>query len=725
MTFVQAIGNTGYRQRVQIMVHRSFWARALLMASAFTILPAAAAGQPPAAQAASGQKAKPDLATPPAQGTTTYSLTSIGGNHGRVAVWRDTDGTLWARYSLLLRGFVTELEYRARLRADGTFEMLEIKGVTPSGDAAEQFSVAGERASYRSPVDSGEAGKAGMYFPYGGYDVPAMIVAEALYRMPGRSVALLPSGRATLRPLTTLKVEQGGRTKTLTAYTIDGLNIAPQPIWFDGDRFFGLITYLNMLPAGWESIAPELSRAQEAALAERAPAMLAELAPRQVKPVVFENVRIYDAAARSFREGMTVIASGGTITTVAPARARFARPADATVFDGKGKTLVPGMWDAHMHYGFFSGDLNGPLLLASGITSVRDPGNRPDGLIARKQRIDEGRLLGPHIIAAMMIDGPGPMAAQLAVIVDDEASAVAAVRNAKQMGFAALKLYGSLDKALVAPIAAEARRLGMGVLGHLPAGMRPLDAVRAGYGEITHINMAMMQFMPDAVVAGTNNLQRFYGPGLLAKDVNLGSPQVTAFIDELRRRGTAVDPTLTVFENGYVLEPGEPQPAYRNYDGLLPPVFARSLKAGGFAATPEVDRAAMRASFRKLQAFTVALYRAGIPIVAGTDGYGPEMVRDLELYVEGGLTPGEALATATIIPAQVFGTTDRGAIVVGARSDLVLVDGDVSRDIGALRQVDRVMMGDRLMDGAALRKASGILDMPASVPARSTGDRRQ
>ena len=102
-----------------------------------------------------------------------------------------------------------------------------------------------------------------------------------------------------------------------------------------------------------------------------------------------------------------------------------------------------------------------------------------------------------------------------------------------------------------------------------------------------------------------------------------------------------------------------------------------------------------------------------MPIVAGTDGGGPELIRDLELYVDGGLTPAEALATATIVPAREFGVDrERGSIAVGKTSDLVLVDGDVSRNIGALRHVDTVMLGDRLMKGSDLRAAAGLTGMP-------------
>ncbi|MFC3713354.1 amidohydrolase family protein [Sphingoaurantiacus capsulatus] len=650
--------------------------------------------------------AEADLAKPPASGAQTFVITSTGGTHGKAVRWAAPDGSRWSRESLLLRGFKTEIDQRTKLAADGSISELAIRGTTPSGDAAEKFA----GGAYESPVDKGRVEGAGaFYVPYGGLMEPTLLLAEALYRAPGKTLALAPSGRATLVPLTTLEVSNGKAKKKLTAYSIDGLSIAPTPVWFEGDRLFGVAGFLNFFPDGWASVATQLSQAQDAAIAEQAPALLAKIAPKVAGPVVFNNVRMYDADAGRFRDGMTVVAEGGKITNIVEANEPI-RLVNAKVIDGSGKTLVPGLWDAHQHYGF---DASGPLLLSTGVTSVRDPGNRPEESIARKARIDNGQLLGPRIIPVMLIDGVGPMAAQMAVNATDEASALAAVKKAKDMGFTGVKLYGSLDPKLVPVIAGEAKKLGLRVQGHVPRTMRPLDAVRAGYDELTHINFVMMQAMPDAVIEESNGLQRFYGPGRYAADVDLNGTPMRAYINELAQRKTVVDPTLAIFEGGFTADTGEIQAMYKPYDGLLPPVIGRALKGGSFAPTAEVSREQMRASYAKLQQLVVALYRAGVPIVAGTDGAGIELIRDLELYVDGGLTPAEALATATIIPSRVFGVDDeRGSIAIGKLSDLVLVDGDPSRRIGDLRYVDTVLLGDRLMKGDALRTAAGISGRP-------------
>lgn len=658
-----------------------------------------------AAAAASPGTPESELAKPPAAGAQTFVITSTGGTHGKSVRWTGADGTRWARESLLLRGFKTEIDQKTRLGTDGSVVDLAIRGTTPSGDAAESFG--GGRFS--SPVDKGEAAAGGFYVPYGGLLEPTILLAEALYRAPGKSLALAPSGRATLRPLTTLEVSNGRAKKKLTAYSVDGLGFGPAPVWFDGDKLFGLAGFLNFFPEGWSGVASQLSKAQDEAIAAQAPADLARLAPKAAGPVVFNNVRLFDADGRRFREGMTVVAEGGKISQIVESNEPI-RLVGAKVIDGTGKTLVPGLWDSHLHYG---SDSSGPLVLAMGITSARDPGNKPEESMARKARIDGGQLLGPRITPVMLIDGVGPYAAQMAVNATDEPSARAAVQKAKSMGFTGIKLYGSLKPELVPILADEAKKLGLRVQGHVPQTMRPLDAVRAGYSELTHINFLMMQAMPDAVVNESNSLQRFYGPGRYAADVDLRGPEMRAYIEELKRRGTVVDPTLAIFEGGFVAETDELQPMYKPYDGLLPPVVGRAFRGGSFAPTAEVSRAQMRASYAKLQALVVELHRAGVPIVAGTDGASIELIRDLELYVEGGLSPADALATATIVPAQVFGVAaERGSIAVGKTSDLVLVDGDPSKRIGDLRRVDMVLLGDRLMKGDDLRAAAGILGMP-------------
>ncbi len=660
-----------------------------------------------ATPSSNAQDATANLARPPANAET-WVIASTAGRHGTSQRWT-ADGVRWSRESILLRGFVTELDQQMRVGGDGALQSITVRGVTPSGDAAETFSVTNGRYQFRSPVDSGEGAlPAGVFYStFGGTLDGTIAFIDYLRSRPDHAMQLLPGGRAELVQLTTRSVSNGRETKNLTAYAVVGVGLGPFPVWYDGDRFFAFAGFLSYIPEGWEGVANELAAAQAEALSGRATALVSEIGPRAIQPILFQNVRIFDAEGRRFRNNMSVLVVDGRITAVGRS---IRAPANAQIVSGEGRTLVPGLWDSHQHFG---GDDSGPLLLAQGITNIRDPGNRDAELIARRARINEGQLLGPRIIASLLIDGEGPNMAQMATVARNEQEAIAAVRHAHEAGYFGVKLYGTLDSALVAPIAAEAHRLGLHVQGHIPRGMRPLEAVRAGYNEITHINFVMMQAMPDEVVQNSNGLPRFYGTARYAADVNLNSPEMRAYLDELARRHVAVDPTISVFEGGYVPEIGEIAAGYAPYIGTLPPQVERGLRAGSFAPTPEVSRDQMRRSQAALLNLVRELHRRNITIVAGTDGSGLELVRELELYVQAGFTPADALATATIVPSRLFGVGDEtGSIRVGKAADLALVEGDPSQNIGDLRNVVMVMRDGRLMDANALRRAVGISGPP-------------
>src|SRR5262249_4704597 len=155
-----------------------------------------------------------------------------------------------------------------------------------------------------------------------------------------------------------------------------------------------------------------------------------------------------------------------------------------------------------------------------------DPGSPVESTLSRKDRIRKGELLFPMVYPSVLIDGKGPLAAQVAVAVDSAESAIAAVRMAKEKGFTGVKFYGSMKPDWLTAAVAEAKKLGLHVHGHVPAGMRPTEAIAAGYDEITHINMAMMQAMPDDVVKVSNGIQRFEGPGRYARNVDIGAEPI-------------------------------------------------------------------------------------------------------------------------------------------------------------------------------------------------------
>ena len=676
-----------------------------LVAPAFASSPVDQLAQPPA-----DLRVVPALAGAPA-GARVWTITRNAGaeRYGQAALWTDASGTHWSRLSENFRGYVVEADEQIRFAADGTVESMIIRGSTPEGDSAESYHVKNGTYAWTSPVDHG-TGKARPnleYLALGGTFESFVPIIDAMLKSPTHAVDLLPSGRARIEPLTTLEVSNGTEHKTLKAYAILGFGLSPSPVWMDGNQFFAMLP--DFLPAGWEKAGPAMSKAQDDALAGRMPAMAASIARTPAGPVVFANAKLYDADARAFREAMTVVVEHGRIAEVGPA-ASVRAPAGAQVIDGAGKTLIPGMWDNHMHY---FDDYTGPLLLATGVTSARDPGNLPEELMARKKRVDAGKQLGPRIVPSLLINGAGPTKAELGVVAHSLAEALAEVQRAKDEGYFAIKLYNQIDPTWVKPMADLAHRLGLRVHGHLPFGMRPLDAVRAGYDEITHIASVMAQPLPDDYIAISDSMVRTMAFARLVPGIDLHSRTMTEFLDELARRKIAVDPTLNVFEETYVPDRGTYPAALAPYVETLPAQFARGFLSTALAPTPEVSRAQMRAAFDKVKALVGELYKRHITILAGTDGTGLELVHELELYVETGFTPADALATVTIVPATEYRLADRtGSIVKGKLAELALIDGDPSKDIGDLRQVELVMRDGKLMDAQALRTAVGISGPP-------------
>jgi imidazolonepropionase-like amidohydrolase len=663
------------------------------------------------ASLAGAQVPTADLAKPPPTARH-YVIQSTGGKHGDSWTWIAADGTRMARESMNLRGQVFEYDSSGKPGRDGLPVSLEIRGTTPQGDAAETFKVSGGKASWKSQVDSGSAGytSPAFYSSQGGPIDNAAWLLESILARPDHSLALLPGGQARAEKLTTLTVGEGATRREVTAWAITGVTNFPVPVWADAsNKFFGISFFLSWLPAEYAAEHARLTEAQTKALAARAPALAQSLVKTPSAAVAFTNVRVFDADAKQFLTDRTVIVERGLITGEGLASSMKV-PAGAQIIDGRGKTLLPGLWDCHMHVG---NDFTGLQELSMGVTSLRDPGNDDSQTMSRRERASRGELLMPHVYASSLIDGKGPYTAQVANVATSEAEAVALVARAKANGFTGVKFYGTLNKDWLPAAAAEAHKQGLHVHGHIPVGMRPLEAINAGYDEVTHINWIVMQAMPDSVIQASNGIMRFEGPGRYAKDLDLASKPIEDIVSTMASKGIYSDPTMVAFEGLYVPENGDLSPAQAPFVGTLPPVTERGFRTGGFAVPKDLTRAHYRASWAKLLALLGKMHEAGVPIVAGTDGSGIELVRELEIYLQAGFTPAEALASATIVPAKLVGQEkSTGSIKVGKTADLVLVDGDPSKRMSDLRHTRVVMLDGKLLDANALRAAAGFSGPP-------------
>lgn len=656
---------------------------------------------------------KDQLMVPPA-GARHYTIQSSAGRHGDIWSWTMPNGHVAYRWSMNLRGWITEEDEQVTQGTDGRLTAISIRGYNDSGDATEEFHVdAGGVAHWKTSIDSGSASfGAGMYSTYGG---PFLAIEKAVDRLVAagdRGVDLLPNGHGsiTLGPL--VRVDGPRGPKDLKLAFIRGYDFAPTPVWLDsGNHFFGIGGGFSLLPDGYADYAPKLKVLEDEATA----AMVRDVAhqflsPANRTPTLIDHVLLFDSVAGSYLPGRAVLIADGKIGAVGAAGSIVA-PAGATVIDGRGKTLLPGLWDSHQHVG--GADWNLLQNVATGMTNYRSPGTEIDDALSINKRRAAGDLLAPDGKISVIIDRKGPLAAQGSLTVTSAAETVAAVDKIAAAGLWGAKFYTSMNPAWIAPGAAEAHRLGLHVHGHVPAGMRPLDAVHAGYDEVTHINFIMMQAMPQDVVDKSNTAARLEGPAKYGKNVDLDGPTMKAFYTELAKRDIIVDPTLTVWEPLMTSDGSAIPPEYAPYASVAPPSVARGWITTGYPLFDGVTREDFRKSFAQMVGLVNRLHQAGVRIVAGTDGSGLELVRELELYQQAGLSNAEALQTATIIPARMTGMAGRtGSIEAGKTADIVLVDGDTSTSLANLRYVDTVFLDGYRLNGAALRQASGLTGMP-------------
>jgi len=655
---------------------------------------------------------KEQLMRPPA-GARHYTISSSAGKHGDMWAWTMPDGRKAYRMSMSLRGWVTETDETVSLGADGRPTKIAIRGYTDQGEATEDFSVGADgMAHWKTVVDEGSAPLAGRrYNTYGGPPLASEQDIDALVAAGDKGLDLLPSGHGSISIGQSIRIDGPRGPRTIKLAHIRGYGFAPSPVWLDADNhFFGYGGLISMLPEGYEAIGPKLKDIQDKTAADMVRAIAHRfLSPANRSPTLIDHVLMFDSVAGKYLPDRAVLIAAGKVAAVG-AGGSIKAPAGATVIDGAGKTLSPGLWDSHQHVG---DDWNLLQNVATGMTNYRSPGTTIEEALSIYKRRAAGDLLAPDGKISVIIDRKDPLAAQGALTVSSAAEAIAAVGKIKAAGLWGVKFYTSMDPKWIAPAAAEAHRLGLHVHGHIPAGMRPLDAVRAGYDEVTHINFIMMQAMPQDVVDKANTAARFEGPARYGKDVDLDSPEMKAFYAELVRHGTIIDPTLTVWEPVMTSDGSALSPEYAPFAEVSPPAVVRGWKIGGYPLFGGLTRSDFRKSFDKMVGLVAKLHQAGLRIVAGTDGYGLELVRELELYQRVGLTNAQALQTATIIPARMTGMDDRtGSIAPGKTADIILVDGDVSKDITHLRHVETVFLDGYRLDGAELRTAAGLSGMP-------------
>ena len=358
----------------------------------------------------------------------------------------------------------------------------------------------------------------------------------------------------------------------------------------------------------------------------------------------------------------------------------------------------------HVHVG----DDDGLLNIAAGVTTVRDLANDTDELEARRKRFDSGLEIGPRVIAAGFMDGPGPFQAPTKVLVDTEQKVHDAIARYAALGYPQIKVYSSIKPELVPVIIADAHGRGMRVSGHVPATMFADQFVRAGADELQHINFVFLNFFRD--VTETRNPARFTRAPESAARASTSVPPRCGSSSSCFGAGTWSS-TRRWRRSSPCTGPGpgpSTRPSRRWPTGCRPSCAAASSPAGcrRRAATDDL----YRRSYANMVKMVGLLHRSGVQIVAGTDtlpGFG--LHRELELYREAGIPASEILQIATLSAARVM-KRDRelGSIQPGKLADLVLVAGDPTQDISAVRNTKLVVKDGVVFDPARIYEAIGV-----------------
>ena len=641
-----------------------------------------------------------------ARDSATFYLHKFAQNIGRETYYRtatDSGVVYTVKFKFVDRGSPVPLDARMVETPGGEPVSLWLKGNTSRFSTIHDSVVLRDGKAWITVDDSSYSRALGEpAFPVAGYSPGTVQMLLLQYwRLHGQpaKLNLLPTGSVTIRVAGRDTLTLHGQRLVLDRTVIHGLIWGNELVWTDTQgNLVCLITNdaegdkLEIMRDRYEALLPELiGRAATYGMALFAQEMkdgAGKPAPGMAgSPEILAVVggRMVDVATGETTNDAVILIRNGKIVK-AGARAVIAVPVGAKIIHAEGKTILPGLWDMHAH---FEQAEWGPAYLAAGVTTVRDCGNEVDYINAVKRAIDEGHGLGPHILKAGIIDGPGPMGLGI-IRASNRYEAVAAVRRYKDSGFVQIKIYSSVQPPIVKAICDEAHRLGLTVTGHIPEGMTLIQGVDSGMDMVNHVE--------------------YVGPILAqTKDrlVDWNDPKTAAGFAFIKEHGTVIDPTLGVFE--MVLRSVKDtithmEPAFYSLPQPLQVLFRTMGMQPAMAQK-------YKPLFEDMKKMVKTLYDEGVPIVAGTDmGFpGWSVDRELELYVESGLTPLQAIRTATIVPAMVMKQAAvSGTLMPGRDADLIIVDGDPLHRIRDIRKVRVVIKGGKVYDPVELHRVAGF-----------------
>jgi imidazolonepropionase-like amidohydrolase len=606
-------------------------------------------------------------------------------------VWWETRQV--RRHRVDYRGRV--LESRTELDSVGTPLLVETRGIHPrTGTPWEERFERGAASGHFVSLEYGVV-----------FDLPLLVAA--LLARSDRTLPLLPDGEARLEEAGRREVAAHGERRTLTLYAVHGLDIAPEYLWLDEDG--QLFADRSSVLAGWESVHRELMAASAEAVARHAAAVLGRLSPApRDRPLVIRRARLFDPARRTVTPATSVVIRGNRVAAVGPDDS-IDVPPGAEVMDAAGRTVLPGLWDmhVHMHEGFIE-ELDAPLFVAAGVTTVRDMGGDTRLLTSLRDRGVAGTAIAPRILPALIMYGPGQYPWGAAVGTPEEARD--AVDRFAALGYVQVKLYNPVPPELVPVIIERARQHGMRVSGHLPNGMTGRDVMDAGFDEIQHLFYARIAAADARLGADPDLAERMAA-------VRPETEDWRQFVDLLLEHDVVIDPSLAVVEETVGGQP--PRWLGAVIDRFPSRAGRMAVRHVGPAGPPGPLRDHWDEIVANGPALVKSLHDAGVMLVAGTDAQigGFELQRELEIYVEAGIPAADVLAMATLGAARIMGMdVDLGSIEPGKLADLIVVDGDPAEHIGDIRRVVSVVKDGRVYDPAAIYSALGLAPCCGSHP---------
>jgi len=592
---------------------------------------------------------------------------------------------------------------------DLTPQSFQIKGRTARPVSIdESVSIDGSTVHLRTrDKQSDSAAPSGPFFTIAGYAPTTMQMLMVRYWASHGSptqLATLPSGSVKIEPRGQDTIHVGDKDEKLDRYTVEGLIWGRETLWFDSNRnLVAAITtdaefdHFEAIRDGYEkALGDFVGRAGSdnmGALAD----ISKGIPGSHSSTLAIVGATLIDGTGAAPVEDSAVVIQNGRIKAVGP-QSKIKIPKDANVVDAKGKFLLPGLWDMHAHFEQVEW---GPIYLAAGVTTVRDCGNEFEFITAVRNAISQNHGLGPRLLLAGVVDGTGPMALGVQRV-DTLEQARQWTDRYHDAGFQQMKIYSSVKLEELKAVADEAHRLGMTVTGHVPQGLNAYQTIEAGQDQINHI-----QYVVDIMHAPfPKDMSRPDRMKRLA-DLDLDSPDAKKAVSFLKDHHTVVDPTMALFEL-FSATTARPPASFEPGVEKIAPELAQQLTD----VEPPSERSEISDKvFQKEIAVVGILHRAGIPVVAGTDQAVPghSLHREIELYVQAGFTPMEAIQAATIVPARAMNLEkESGTIEKGKRGDLIILNSDPLADIHNTRNVEYVITNGTMYHTAELWQSVGF-----------------